>query len=195
MRFLLVVAVCLPSSLFAGWQPDPDDERQALADATLELFRQADDDFDRLLDDAHAFAVFPDMKRSALLLGWGRGHGILVEEGRLTGYVRQRRLSIGFQLGHQVQSQVLLFKDAEVLEMFKSGRTEFTPQASAHSKKPGLAADASFSPRVAVFSLSQSGLSIEAAVGASKYKFPPSRDETEQLAGTEAADTATSSAD
>ncbi|MDJ0941787.1 MAG: hypothetical protein QNJ00_18625 [Woeseiaceae bacterium] len=178
---LVIVGLIFPALLLADWQPDPDDELQVLGEATLELFRQADEEFAGKLDEAHAFAVFPKLKRSALLVGWGRGHGILVEQGEFTGYVRQRRLSIGFQFGHQTQGQVLLFEDAEILEFFKSGRTEFTPQASAHSKKPRRAKDGSFSPRVAVYSLSQSGLSIEAAVGASKYRFQPVEDKDEQV--------------
>ena len=177
MRFahslLLTTLLCGPAT--ADWQPDPDDEMQLLGHATLELFRQVEGvEFEFMLAESYAFVVFPKLSRTGLLLGWASGHGILVEDGRFVGYVRQRRLSIGFQLGHQKQGQVLLFRDANTVATFKAGRTEFTPQASAHAKKSRQARDGSFSPNVAVFSLSQSGLIVEAAVGASRYKFTPS---------------------
>lgn len=169
---LLTALLCRPAT--ADWQPDPDDEMQLLGYATLELFRQVEGaEFEFMLAESYAFVVFPKVRRTALLIGWASGHGILVEDGRFVGYVRQRRLSIGFQLGHQNQGQVLLFRDADTVATFKAGRLEFTPQASAHSKNTRPASDGSFSPNVAVFSLSQSGLSVEAAVGASKYKFTP----------------------
>jgi len=173
---LLTVLWCGPA--MADWQPDPGDEKQVLGHATLELFRQVEGaEFEFMLAESYAFVVFPKVSRTALLIGWASGHGVLVEDGRFVGYVRQRRLSIGFQLGHQKQGQVLLFRDPETLATFKTGRMEFTPQASAHATKPRTASDGSFSPNVAVFSLSQTGLSFEAAVGGSKYKFTPSPNE------------------
>jgi len=170
---LLIALLCRPS--MADWQPDPDDELQLRGYATLELFREVEgNEFEYMLAESYAFVVFPRVSRTALLIGWASGHGFLVEDGRFAGYVRQRRLSIGFQLGHQKQGQVLLFRDPETVATFKTGRLEFTPQASAHAKKTRSAADGSFSSNVAVFSLSLSGLSVEAAVGGSKYKFTPS---------------------
>ena len=59
------------------------------------------------------------------------------------------------------------------LEAFKAGGLEFTPQASAHVAKPRRAADASFRPSVAVFSLSKKGAMVEAAVGTTAFQFEP----------------------
>ena len=109
--------------------------------------------------------------RNGLLLGWASGTGVLIEKGEFTGYVRQKRFSVGFQFGRQTQGQVLLFRDREAVDLFKSGGLEFTPQASVHGKEPRKAADASFRPAVAVFSLSQNGLMVEAAVGATGFRF------------------------
>ncbi len=170
-----LVLVAVTGSATAEWQPDADDERQTRAAVTLSDLREAGgEDFARMFDEAYAYAVFPRVVRNGLLLGWASGQGVLVEDGVFTGYVRQRRFSLGFQFGRQSQGQVLLFRDRETVEIFKSGGLEFTPQASAHRKKPRSAAEASFRPEVAVFSLSQDGLMVEAAVGVTGFKyFPP----------------------
>ena len=177
-RIALVFAgalLALPA--FAGWEPAADDELQLESADTIERFRRFEGQgFDELLADAHAFAVFPALSRASALVGWASGHGILVEQGRFSGYVRQRRFSIGFQLGWQRQEQILLFRDATAVAEFKEGRINFTPQASLHARKPRKAAEASYSPRVAVLSLGEKGLSIEAAIGGSKYRFTPSPD-------------------
>jgi lipid-binding SYLF domain-containing protein len=164
----------LSGPVAAEWQPDPDDGQHAEAQAALAAVREAGgEDFEELFDAAYAIAVFPRVVRNGLLLGWASGKGVLVENGSFTGYVRQRRFSLGFQFGRQSQGQVLLFRDRETVEVFKAGGLEFTPQASAHRKQPRSAADASFRPEVAVFSLSRDGLMVEAAVGVTGFKFIP----------------------
>ena len=175
MRYLFVIScLVLACPVLADWEPDPADELQVDSARTIDLFREVDgDQIDALLANYHAFAVFPRLKRFSALAGWASGHGILVEEGQFTGHVRQRRFSLGFQLGYQRQGQILLFRDARAVREFKENRINFTPQASFHASKPRRAADASFSPRVAVLSISEKGLSVDAAIGGSKYRFTP----------------------
>ena len=175
MRYLVAIAsMLLATPAAAQWQPAPDDELQLAAAETIERFREFEgENFDAMLSDAHAYAVFPALRRASLLAGWASGKGILVEDGQFTGHVRQRRFSLGFQIGLQKQGQILLFRDESAVEEFKAGRINFTPQASVHASKPRKAAETSFSPRVAVLSISESGLSVEAAIGGSKYKFTP----------------------
>ncbi len=175
MRSLVLIAgLMLSASSFSGWQPDPADELQLASAKTIELFREVDGDtIDALLANSYAFAIFPRLKRFSALAGWASGRGILVEQDRFTGYVRQRRFSLGFQLGYQRQGQILLFRDARALAEFKEDRINFTPQAGFHAGKPRKAADASFSPRVAVLSIGEKGLSVDAAIGGSTYRFTP----------------------
>jgi lipid-binding SYLF domain-containing protein len=176
MRIIVLILasfLALPAS--GEWEPDAGDELQVASRETIQRFRDLEgESFDTLFADAHAFAVFPDLKRTSLLVGWASGHGVLVEQDQFTGHVRQRRFSLGFQMGRQTQGQILLFRDEQAVREFKEGRINFTPQASMHASKPRKAADTSFSPRVAVLSISEKGLSIEAAIGGSKYRFRPS---------------------
>ncbi len=168
----ITLLMLLAAPAWADWQPALDDDRQVASKAVLDEIREAGgDDFEAMLGEAYAFVVFPRLVRNGLVLGWASGTGVLVEDGAFTGYVRQKRFSVGFQFGRQTQGQVLLFRDRAAVEQFKAGGLEFTPQASAQAKKPRRAAEASFRPSVAVFSLGQKGLMVEAAVGASGFRF------------------------
>lgn len=174
LAILAMIATFAPAH--AEWQPDVTDGGQVRAHAMLEQIRDKEDaGFQALMDQSHAFVVFPKVSRTGLILGWASGRGVLIEEGLFVGYVRQRRLSLGFQFGRQSQGQLLLFRDSEATEEFKQGRLEFTPQASVQASKPRSVAEASFIPRVAVFSLTQDGLMIEAAVGATRFRFSPAK--------------------
>ena len=167
-----VIALVLPGPSLAVWQPDTNDKWQMHAHSMLQQVQKKEGaGFQSLMDQSHAFVVFPKVTRTGLILGWASGRGVLIEQGRFKGYVRQRRLSLGFQFGRQSQGQLLLFRDAEALDEFKQGRMEFTPQASVQATKPRRVAEASFVPRVAVFSLTQDGLMLEAAVGATRFRF------------------------
>lgn len=171
-RIVLALLIVLATPAYADWRPDLQDDRQAAAKTVLDDIREAGaEDFEVMFADAYAFVVFPRLVRNGLVLGWASGTGVLVEDGIFTGYVRQKRFSVGFQFGRQTQGQVLLFRDRETAEQFKAGGLEFTPQASAHASKPRRAADGSFRPSVAVFSLSRKGLMLEAAVGATAFRF------------------------
>jgi lipid-binding SYLF domain-containing protein len=168
------VACLLPSIVIADWQADASDELQVRATETLEQFQELEDEeFQALFDDSYAFVIFPAIKRYSLIAGWASGKGVVVENGRFIGYSRQRRFSLGFQLGYQTQGQIILFRDTETLQDWKRGSPKFTPQASANSAGSGGAADAGFNPRVAVFSLTRTGLAVEASAGTTRYKFMP----------------------
>jgi lipid-binding SYLF domain-containing protein len=175
LRLLTAAVVCLsPPLVIADWEADPSDEAQVRGAETLEQFRESEDEvFQALFDESYAFVVFPAIKRYSLIAGWASGKGIVVENGRFIGYSRQRRFSLGFQLGYQTQGQTILFRDRETLEDWKRGTAKFTPQASANSSGSGGAADTGFNPRVAVFSLTRSGLAVEASAGTTRYKFTP----------------------
>ena len=94
-----------------------------------------------------------------------------MELDRPIGTVRQWRLSLGIQAGFQRQAQVILFRDPAALEEFRQGRLEFGGQASAAAGTAGVAADAAHVPAVAIFSLTNAGLMLEAAAAGVKYRF------------------------
>ena len=174
VRFALLLVALALNPAAAEWQPEAEDERQVRAHQLLqEIERVEGDAVESLMAQAHAFALFPKLSQTGLILGWTSGHGILIEDGKFTGYVRQRRLSLGFQFGRQSLGQLLLFRDEAAVEEFKQGRLEFTPRASVHATKTRRVAEAAHLPRVAAFSLTRGGLMVEAALGSTKFRFTP----------------------
>jgi lipid-binding SYLF domain-containing protein len=102
------------------------------------------------------------------------------------------QLSIGWQLGGQVYSQIIFFQDKRSYNDFTSGNFEFGAQASAvaitagaqaqagtagtgASASPGGSAGAQAQTRfhkgMAVFTRAKGGLMYEAAIGGQKFSF------------------------
>ena len=176
LTLVLLVGGILSMSANAEWQPDPGDELQVQSRYAVDRFREERaETLQRFFDEAYGYAIFPSVKRGALLFGYGSGRGVVIEDGKFAGYAVQRRLSLGAQLGFQAQAQIIFFRDSESLTDFKGGTLEFSPQASASAGKAGRAVDAGFESRVAIFSLTKAGLMFEASGGASKYKFKPAQ--------------------
>ena len=171
---LLVFLLLTPA--WAEWKPNAADELQVQAGEALDRFRAEEaDTLQPFFDKAYGYAVFPKMRQGALLFGYGSGIGVVIEGGKFVGYSRQRRFSLGAQLGMQVEAQIFFFRDLESLIEFKKGTLEFTPQASATAGGAGGSTDAGFNRQVAIFSLTEKGLMLEASAGASKFKFKPAQ--------------------
>lgn len=168
------VILCLPlSSTLADWQPDPGDELQVRARAAVDRFLDERPNLEPYFAQAHGYAIFPRLRRGGLFWGFAYGKGLVIEQGELVGNTSQWRLSLGAQAGVQSQSQVILFRDAESLEHFKRGNLEFGGQASAAAGTAGKAGDAGYHPKVAIFTLTNGGLMLEAAAAGVKYTYRP----------------------
>jgi lipid-binding SYLF domain-containing protein len=177
MRLLLGVifaAVLWLPVAQADWQPDPTEKLQVQARGAVDRMRDKNGEvLQPYFDKAFAYAVFPKVSGGGFVYGFNGGKGIVVEGDRVIGYTRQRRFSLGPQIGFQVEAQIIFFRDADSLEKFKLGNLEFTPQASVNIGKAGGAANAGFDSRVAVFSMTEKGAMLEVALGATKYKYRP----------------------
>ena len=68
---------------------------------------------------------------------------------------------------------LVLLEDADALERFKRGDIEFAAAASAVAAKAGAAAKAAYEDGVAVFTVGQEGLMVEASLGGQKFTFEP----------------------
>ena len=75
---LAVLIVSLPS--LAEWQPDPDDELQVAAAATIQEMKAAyGEETARFFAESAGIVVFPTVKRGGILFGWASGRGIVLE--------------------------------------------------------------------------------------------------------------------
>ncbi len=64
--------------------------------------------------------VFPSVVKAGIGIGGEYGEGALLVKGKTAGYYNVASASIGFQLGAQARSQIILFMTDKVLADFRS---------------------------------------------------------------------------
>jgi lipid-binding SYLF domain-containing protein len=176
---LMVIAVASITPAYAGWNPlktetaegqyiDDPEVAEAIAN-----FKNSDPGMKVFFEKAYAYAVFPTVAKAGMGIGGAHGKGKVYEKGTMIGASSLTQLTIGFQLGGQVYSEIIFFKDKEALDDFKSGNFELGAQASAVAVTAGASADADYDRGVAIFTQAKGGLMYEASVGGQKFSFKP----------------------
>jgi lipid-binding SYLF domain-containing protein len=160
---------------------------------SLEVFKGSDA-VKPLFEKAYGYAIFPTIGKAGIGIGGAYGQGQVVAKGKVTGTASLAKLSIGWQLGGQALSQLVLFEDKRAYEEFTSGSFEFdaaasavaitaSAQASAGTEgasagagagpKTGAQASAGYHKGMAVFVHAKGGLMYEASIGGQKFTFKP----------------------
>lgn len=88
-------------------------------DKALETFKEEVRSARSLLERAHGVLVFPSVKKAGIGVGGEYGQGALRIGGKTVGYYSTASASIGFQLGAQARTQILVFLDQAALEKFR----------------------------------------------------------------------------
>ena len=99
-------------------------------DGTLDVF-ESSPELQPYFDNAYGYAVFPTVGRGGIVVGGSYGKGRVYENGLVAVYVSMAKVSIGFQLGGQVFSELIFLQDKRAFDEFISGRFEFDASASA----------------------------------------------------------------
>lgn len=141
------------------------------AAATLTAARAADPTLWPVLNASAGYAVFPTVGKAAAGFGGAYGKGVLYERGRAVGYCDLTQGTVGLQLGGQTYSEIIAFETSKDVETFKQGNFRFAAQATAVALKSGVGANAKFKDGVAVFTMDETGLMYEAAVGGQKFSY------------------------
>lgn len=112
----MILAVAL-----AGFQANA--AKKILLDAQIE---EAIEDFydhtsagERLAKKAKGMLVFPRVKKAGIGVGGEYGEGALLVDGKIKQYYNVASASVGFQLGVQVKSQIILFMEKDALRKFQ----------------------------------------------------------------------------
>ena len=164
---------------------------------TIDNFRSAGaDDF---IDNSHGYAVFPSIGKGGIGIGGAHGKGEVFVGGKRVGQTKMNQITYGLQLGGQVYSQMIFFRDKRAFEDFSSGNFKFGAQATAVALTAGAQASTStggggntsagtdadsskananerqYDGRsgMAVFTIAKSGLMYEATLGGQKFKYEP----------------------
>jgi lipid-binding SYLF domain-containing protein len=140
---------------------------------TLSRAQQNDPTLSPVLSAARGYAVFPTVGKGAVGVGGAYGRGVLYQGGMPVGYCDLSQGSIGFQLGGQAYSEIVVFQNDEALDRFKRGDFAFAAQATAVALRSGAGANAKYENGVAVFTMNEAGLMYEASIGGQNFSYQP----------------------
>ena len=156
--------------------------------ATLDKFKGLGNVPD-LLAQSYGYAVLPTIGKGGIGIGGAGGTGCVFAGGKQTGNVSMGQITIGWQLGGQAYSQLILFKNSDVYNDFTKGQFEFGADATAVALTYGAQAGAStkgasasagdtkgvaaWKRGMAVYTLIKGGLMYEASIGGQKFNYKP----------------------
>jgi lipid-binding SYLF domain-containing protein len=170
---LMLIVGGLTPQFARAWEPNADDQMQLNAAAEVADMLRRKPELQRYFDEAYAYAIYPRVLRAAIGFGVVYGRGLLIEQDRLAGETSQMQGTLGMTLGGQMHSQIIFFRDAEILKEFKTGRFEFQGRASAVLIAVGAAMDPGFKSQVAIFTRTRGGLMIELDAAVAKFSYTP----------------------
>ncbi|WP_281542249.1 lipid-binding SYLF domain-containing protein [Maribacter aestuarii] len=167
---MTVFLVCFCNSVQAqigGWNP----ELETKAREAIKMFKEKDPELENFFEEAYGYAVFPEVGKGAVGIGGAHGSGIVFQADAAIGRVTLTQVTVGFQLGGQVYSELIFFEDEKAMKRFKRGKLKFAGQVSAVAVTLGASANVAYQNGVAVFTMTKGGLMYEASVGGQKFKY------------------------
>lgn len=169
---LLLLLLAAPALAF---QPDVNEELQLDAAKAILAIKKADPGIQAFFDNAAGYAVFPSVGKGGIVVGAAYGKGLVIVNEQVDGYTTVTQGTVGLQLGGQVYSLFVFFKDEAAIANFRRGNFEFGAQASAVAATAGASADTSYDKGVAVFTNAAGGLMVEGSVGGQKFTYEPKK--------------------
>jgi len=168
---LVTMSLVFTSLIAQAWAPDNSDKLElSVAQAILNA-KDKDPSLEKWFDTAYAYAVFPRVGKGGMGIGGAHGKGIVIRGDATVGKTSLSQVTVGFQLGGQVYSQFIMFRDKTAFDNFARGNFEMGAQVSAVAITLGASADANYDGGVAVFTIAEGGLMYEASIGGQKFKY------------------------
>ena len=146
----------------------------------------------QLVAESYGYAVLPTIGKGGVGIGGAGGTGCVYVGGKQTGDVSMGQVTIGWQLGGQAYSQLILFQNSDTYKSFTRGQFEFGADATAVALTYGAQAGATtkgasasagdtkgvaaWKRGMAVYTLAKGGLMYEASIGGQKFNFKPKMD-------------------
>ena len=182
--FILFILLALP---FGSALADEDTAKYSDA---LKIFQDAGES-GSFFNNSYGYALFPSIAKGGIGIGGAYGTGRAYGGGKWLGDSSMTQVSFGFQLGAQVYSQIIFFKDKRAFDEFTSGNFEFSADASAVAITAGASASAgttgssagasggkndattkgSYHKGMATFTVAKGGLMYEAVLAGQKFKY------------------------
>jgi lipid-binding SYLF domain-containing protein len=172
MKKVILTTVFLFTSLVISAQSPQKDDKIIVDSKEAKLeFLEDDPDMQELFIASHAYIILPNVGKGGFGIGGASGNGVAYEGGEMIGFARMTQLTIGFQAGGQVYSEVVFFEDKKAFDRFRENRIEMSAQVSAVAAASGASLNAKYVDGVAVFTRTKGGLMYEASVGGQQFKF------------------------
>lgn len=180
LALLLILSgpVLGPGPAVGGWNPlaDEKSEEEGVDEGeikeTIKRLKASDPSIDIFFKKAYGYAVFPSVGKGGLgYLGGAHGKGKVYKKGRYVGRTTLTQVTVGLQLGGQIYSEIIFFKDKKALSDFQEGNFELGAQASAVALTSGASVNADYKDGIAVFTATKGGLMYEASVGGQKFTY------------------------
>ena len=168
---LITLSLVFTSSFVQAWSPDKNDKLELSVAQAILTAKEKDPSLEKWFEEAYGYAVFPKVGKGGIGIGGAHGKGIVIKDDKTAGTTSLSQVTVGFQLGGQVYSQFIMFKDETAFNHFTRGNFEMGAQASAVAITLGASADANYDGGVAVFTIAEGGLMYEASVGGQKFKY------------------------
>lgn len=121
-KISLLSVLLLSSLLLAGIQPVQAASKEEInikVDAALDRFKEEVQGGGRFLQNARGVLVFPEVIKAGFGVGGEYGEGALRIGGQSVDYYATAAASIGFQLGAQTKTVVLVFLENDALAKFR----------------------------------------------------------------------------
>lgn len=122
LRPLVILFSLLLALLSQALQADSVEQINRNSTEALERLKAHAPGVDKLLRDAAAVLVFPDVVKLGFGVGGQYGEGVLLVEQQPVAYYATAGASFGLQLGAQTKSEVLVFTTGEALASFRNSR-------------------------------------------------------------------------
>ena len=118
---IIIATLIIAGTLFSGLANAASKaEIDATADETLKAFYKHSTAGKALAAKASGMLIFPKVIKAGFGIGGEYGEGKLVINGKTSEYYATAGASIGFQMGAQIKSQVILFMEASALKSFRN---------------------------------------------------------------------------
>jgi len=172
-QYLLTALVTVAVAAGCSTSSEQSDELTANVKSTKEAFLKDDSTLDKVLSSASGYVIFPTVAKGAVGVGGATGKGQLFVSGHShpQGEASLTQFTIGFQLGGQAYSELIVFQDQTTVDNFVKGNFEFSAQATAVAVTAGAGANAKYEKGVMVMTLAQGGLMYEASIGGQKFNY------------------------
>jgi len=120
MKIILSLSVLLSSLISFNLLAASAQELDIKSDAALKAFAKEVAGGDVFLEKSHGILIFPSVIKAGIGIGGEYGEGVLRVKGKTVDYYSTAAASIGFQLGAQSKSVVLVFLTEASLIKFRA---------------------------------------------------------------------------